>query len=98
MKYFGRVLVCREFGVEFPEELFTEENLEYIRSYSLYFKDMSVEDIKYEIINTYSVFGAGYYEQYGCNIGNYEYRDGFPLVKIINEDYEVDDSYLEPAE
>lgn len=94
MEHYATVTITKEFEVEFPDEIFTEENLKWIREYCVAFSDYSENDIKHEIIRTWAIHGNGYYEQFGCSIGWFSYKEGFPHVKIYNDDLDVESTYL----
>lgn len=101
MNYTCRVNVTKEFRINFPEELFTEEHMEAIKSYSFYFSDMETpDDLKKEIIEAYAVGGNGYYEQFGAYIGWNEFESksyGGLFIRVTDEDFDVEDSYLEQS-
>jgi len=99
MKYYARVALVKEFQIEFPEKLFSDEHMKNIREYCEAYRDITPESLKHEIIEAYADGGDGYYEQFGCYIGwrHWLGNEYDIFVKISDEDVYVDENYLEEA-
>lgn len=97
MKYNCEVNVNKMFTVSFPEALFIDEHMNDIRSFSEYYRSITAEELRSEIIEAWADGGNGYYEQFGCYISDYSWicDPNYLLVLISGVDVNIDDSFME---
>lgn len=97
MKYNMSVNITKNFEMDFPDALFTDEHMENVQTYSISARDMTPDELKQRIAEYYALYGQGYAEQYGCYIGMWrEYdleEDIFVHVREIDEDVETNYIY-----
>ena len=98
-KYMVRVEVVKEFGINFPDNLFTPEHMQDIRDYCEYNRDVDEQLLKERIIEAWTNSGvSGYFEQFGAYMG---YRlpallkDEVPFIEIFDPWTDVGDIYME---